>query len=63
MRDIKNIMTIKDRLINGLIDKWGLRKFVKVVSATVIGAGASALVAESLIPDEPETKTIEKEND
>ena len=56
-------MSIKDRLINGLIVKWGLSKFVKVASATAIGAGVSALVSESIIPNEPEIKIIiEKEN-
>lgn len=58
MKDTKNTMSIKDQLIIGLIDKWGLSKFVKVVSATAIGAGVSGLISESIIPNE--TKIIEK---
>ena len=61
MKDMKNTINIKNRLINGLIDKWGLTKFIEVVSATVIGAGVSALVSEKIIPNNPETNLIEKE--
>ena len=56
-----DIRCLKDRLLNDLIDRWGIAKFVKVISATVIGAGASAIISESLIPNEPVLK-IEKES-
>ena len=55
---MKDDKSIKDRLLNGLIDRWGVAKFVKVVSASVMGAGTSAIIAESLIPSEP--KLIEE---
>lgn len=50
---MSNTKNVKDRIINELIDKWGMTKFVKVISITTIGAMASALLADSVIPNEP----------
>lgn len=53
---------IKDKVTTGLINIWGLEKFIKVIASCVIGAGITALIAESLIPNNP-TNIEEKEND
>lgn len=54
---------IQDKILTQLINKWGMTKFVKVIAATLIGAGASAILAESLIPDEPELIDKGEDND
>lgn len=54
MKEFINVKDINSRIVNGLINKWGTTKFVKVIISTAIGAGFSAWAAESLIPNEPE---------
>lgn len=52
-----------DKLVNGLMNKWGYAKFVRVIASGIIGAGVTALIVETITPDEPvntETELIEK---
>lgn len=51
---------VKETLIKGLIMKWGLEKFIKVVAVSILGAGISGLLAESRIPNDPELREESK---
>lgn len=52
-----------EKIENSFIEKWGTEKFVKIIMVSIFSACISALVAESIIPDDPKTNKINFEKE